>query len=123
MQRREFSKLKREIFKKGGTVKVVNEPELCRLLLETEGIIEVQGFGDDRRFQKDPKYKVPNLWKRYPFIEKLILIIIATMFALIANLFLSKSSRQSQRLKDTQQDSLIKDVTDSVRKIQSDRIH
>jgi hypothetical protein len=79
--------------------------------------------GDDYFIYKNQNYKKPNFWKKYPFIEKFILIFIGAMFALIANLYTSNKAKQDQLLKEAQQDSLIKDVSDSVKTIQRHLIH
>jgi hypothetical protein len=72
----------------------------------------------DYEIIKNPDYKKKTFWSKYPFVEKVLLVVIAAALSLLANLYLSKTSKQSQQLKDIRQDSLIKDVGDSLKSFQ-----
>ncbi len=65
----------------------------------------------------NPDYKKLSFWDKHPYIEKLSLVFITASLTLLANYLLSRSARQSQHQVDKQQDSLIKDITDSLQSL------
>lgn len=69
--------------------------------------------------RKNPDYKKKTIWRKYPIIEKIILLIIGAMIGLTVNLLPSKQATLKEYQQDKQQDSLIKDLNDSVKMLQS----
>ena len=69
---------------------------------------------NDWNIIKNRDYKKPGFWSRYPFYEKLAIALISGGISLMVGLAISKQSKQSQSLKDTQQDSLIQVISDSL---------
>jgi len=71
---------------------------------------KIQG---DYEIYKDPHWKEETVWRKYPFIEKVLLVIIAAALALTSNWLLSRQSKIDQQQKDFRQDSLLRNISDS----------
>lgn len=82
-----------------------------------ELVVDETGKQVDYNISLNPNRKI-GFWATHPFYEKLAIAIISGGISLMVGLTIAKQSKQSQILIDKRQDSLIKDVNDSVRKIQ-----
>jgi hypothetical protein len=117
MRNRRFNRIKNDILNKGAKINVEKDPILVSQLLETDGIIELSGFGNGRSFGKDPKYKKPFWAIRHPAAFTILVAVISGVISLLVNIADRAMQTQSEKEQDNEIQELRKRI-DSVAHLQ-----